>query len=653
MMKSVAIRLTLGFLVIVVITSAIFSVVGIRIIEDRVVAQAESKAQTDLNAAREIYLAELAAIYDAVRFSADRFYLRDALISGDLSGIGPELTAVLRREQLDVLTLTDRSGVAVYRAANPDHAGDSRVHDEVVRTVLAHHEPVAATSLLAADELRRECPPLAEQAVCELVESPAARPTTDTTATVGMMLKAAAPVFDYDGNFIGILYGGTLLYQRNDLVDRVQATVFRDAQYEGTDIGAVTVFQNDIRITTTVKKDDGTRALGTRADAEVYDRVVGEGETRIGRSTAAGDAFISVYEPIRSIDGGIIGILGVGILEQPYADLQFRTTLIFLGITLAGALLAMALSYLIAKRLSGPIRQLVTASRNLAGGNLDTTVSVQSVTEFAELERAFNSMAAALRARDDKLKEFAKRKIMESERLAVIGQLAADVAHELNNPLQGIVTYSHILLEKAPGDGAASSSVEKIVTQANRCTRIIRGLLDFSRPKPAHKRLSDVNAVLEECISLVERQAQFHDIEIVKDWNGDLPGVVVDPSQMQQVFINMLINAAEAMEGPGRLTISTLFDPDSRTVEIAFSDTGHGIEEQSLERIFDPFFTTKEVGHGTGLGLAISYGIVREHQGTISVDSEVGVGTTFTIRLPVKTAAEAAMAGTEAEAGIP
>ncbi len=650
-LRSIAIRLMLGFLVIIAITSGVFGVVGIRIIRERVVAEAERKVQTDLNAAREIYQGELGDIYDVVRFSAERFYLRDALISGDLSGITAELTDVLRREQLDILTLTDHRGVVVFRAANQPSAGDSRLHDAVVRAVFAHHKPVAATSFLTADELWQECPPLAAGAVCELLESPAARPTTDTAATVGMMLKAAAPIFDYDGNFVGVLYGGTLLYRRYALVDRIKATVFRDAQYDGTDIGAATIFQDDIRISTTVERHDGMRALGTRVDADVYDRVVGEGETRIGRSTAAGYAYISVYEPIRNIDGEIIGILGVGILEQPYADLQLRTTLLFLAITFVGALLAVALSYLIAKRLSGPITQLVGASRDLAAGNLDTTVSIHSVTEFAELERAFNSMASALQARDEQLQEYAKRKIMESERLAVIGQLAADVAHELNNPLQGIVTYSHLLLEKAPCDGAVSPTVEKIVTQANRCTRIIRGLLDFSRPRPPQKKLSNVNAVLEECVSLVENQAQFHNIEVVKDWNSTIPEMVIDPSQMQQVFINMLINAAEAMDGGGRLTISTWFDPVSQLVEIEFADTGHGIDAQNLERIFDPFFTTKEVGHGTGLGLAISYGIVKEHDGTISVDSAVGRGTTFTVHLPVKVGADAvAVAKTEAHA---
>jgi len=224
---------------------------------------------------------------------------------------------------------------------------------------------------------------------------------------------------------------------------------------------------------------------------------------------------------------------------------------------------------------------------------------------------------------------------MESERLAIVGQLAANVAHELNNPLQGIVSYSHLLLERLPPESPVNDFILRIVAQANRCTTIVRGLLDFSRPRTPQKRPVDVNALLGECVSLVENQALFHNIRIVRDLRDDIPPVVIDPSEMQQVFMNMVINAAEAMNGTGQLTLATRLDPEDDSIQVALSDTGHGIRAEDVERIFDPFFTTKDVGHGTGLGLAISYGVVKEHNGTISVESEVGKGTTFTVRLPV------------------
>jgi two-component system NtrC family sensor kinase len=327
-------------------------------------------------------------------------------------------------------------------------------------------------------------------------------------------------------------------------------------------------------------------------------------------------------------------------LEAPYSDVKRRTTLLILSITLGGTIVAVGISYLVSSRVTVPVKKLVRASREVADGNLDTRVTIRSDRELAELADAFNSMAAALQTRDEKLKEFATKRIMESERLAVIGKLAADVAHELNNPLQGIVTYSNLMLEKLPGEDACVPSIEKIVKQATRCTTIVRGLLDFARQRKPNKRHSDINAVVSDCLSLVEHRAVFHNIEVVRKLAGALPQVIVDPSQMEQVFVNLIMNAAEAMAGAGRLTVSTGLDPTGGLVEVNFADTGHGISEENLERIFDPFFTTKEVGHGTGLGLAISYGIVKEHEGSISVVSKVGKGSTFTVRLPAAPAEE-------------
>jgi signal transduction histidine kinase len=224
---------------------------------------------------------------------------------------------------------------------------------------------------------------------------------------------------------------------------------------------------------------------------------------------------------------------------------------------------------------------------------------------------------------------------MESERLALIGQLSANVAHELNNPLQGIVTYSHLLLEELPRDDPARDSLEKIVIQANRSRDIIRGLLDFSRQRKPDKTLCDVTNVLKGCVSLLEKQALFHNILITPNFDENLPLTVIDPSQIERVFINMIVNAADAMDGNGKLDLATRFDPVDQYIEVEFKDTGHGIVKENLEKIFDPFFTTKDTGHGVGLGLAISFGIIKEHNGTISVESEVGKGTTFVVRLPV------------------
>jgi len=234
------------------------------------------------------------------------------------------------------------------------------------------------------------------------------------------------------------------------------------------------------------------------------------------------------------------------------------------------------------------------------------------------------------------IRNFARSRIEESERLAIVGQLAAGVAHELNNPLQGVLSYSHLLLERIAEDDPNRDLVEKITAQADRCREIIRALLDYSRPPRPRKQPTDVNALLKESLELLEGQALFLNVEIVEDFDADLHPVIVDPGQIQQVFINVFINAAEAMEGAGRLSIATRTDHSAEVIEVEVTDTGPGIPDKNLEMVFDPFFSTKEVMHGTGLGLAISHGIIRRHQGTISVASDPGVGTAISIHLPIK-----------------
>jgi two-component system NtrC family sensor kinase len=639
----IATKLVLSFLLIIILTSLIFSVVGARIIGDRVVAEAQEKVRTDLNSAREIYLNYLARIDDKVRFVAERTFVRDGSAYTNRAKLAEKLTAIREKQKLDVLSITDKAGVVLLRTTNPDMFGDDQSHDQLVKAVLQRKEPAAFTLVVKADDLQKESSRLAEEASFRFIPTPMARIRTEQHESSGLMLKAAAPIFDFDNNFIGVAYGGVLLNRNVEIVDKVKQTVFQGLQYRGEDIGTATIFQDDLRISTNVKNADGSRAIGTRAAEDVYDQVVRQGMQWIGRAYVVNNWYITAYEPIRDANSVIIGMLYVGLLERKYLDIKRRTIFVFLAITLVGALVALALSYFISKRISGSVRKLVSSSEQVARGDLDAKVEIRSHDELHELAETFNFMALALKKRDEKLKEFATRKVMESERLAIIGQLAAGVAHEMNNPLQGIVTYSHLLLERTSAENPAREFAQKIVTQANQCRDIIRGLLDFARQRKPDKRSSNVNVVLQECVSLVANQALFQNIELVKAIDQNLPPVLMDPAQIQQVFMNMIINAAEAMNGCGRLTLATRLEPAARFIEVEFTDTGHGISEQDIEKLFNPFFTTKEPGHGTGLGLAISYGIVKEHKGAVSVESQVGKGTTFVVRLPV-TAEEGVLA---------
>ena len=631
----IATKLTLSYLAIIILTSAIFTIAGIKIIGNRIFADAQEKVSHDLNSAHEIYRGELGHIYDIVRLSAERFFIKDAIISGDINTVEDELVKVKQQENLDVLTLTDENGEVIFRANTPHETRPSTGYDEIVAAVISRKVPVMGTTIVGRDELLKESLTLTEQAYFQFIETPKARARTETSESSGMMLKAAAPIFDYDGRLVGILYGGTLLNRNYKIVDEIKQTVFEDLQYKDKDIGTATIFQDDVRISTNVRNQNGSRAIGTRVSEEVYDQVVLNEKPWIGRAYVVNNWYITAYEPIRNIHYKVIGILYVGILEQKYLDIRTQTSWVFLGISLIAAIITMILSWFISQRISIPLRKTVAASREVANGNLGVKVDIVSGDELGLLAYSFNKMSEALKDRDEKLKEFTKRKISESERLAMVGQLAANVAHELNNPLQGIVTYASLTLEKDKYDDTCKQNINKIVVQANRCRDIIRGLLDFSRQKNPDKTLCKVNNLLNGCISLVENQAIFHNIDVVMNLDDSLPMVVVDPSQVERVFLNLIINAAEAMDGTGKLTITTTMNATDHSVDIDVQDTGPGILPQHLEKIFDPFFTTKETGHGVGLGLAISYGIVQEHSGKLTVNSKLGKGTTFTVSLPI------------------
>jgi len=236
--------------------------------------------------------------------------------------------------------------------------------------------------------------------------------------------------------------------------------------------------------------------------------------------------------------------------------------------------------------------------------------------------------------RDITEKKRLEEQLTRSEKLAALGQLAAGMAHEINNPLGGILVFSYLLLEDMSPQQPERSQVEKIIREATRCKEIIKGLLDFSRQNPSALQPVDINAVIQDLISLVENHLDFQNVDVETFLAPDLPPVYGDKSKLEQVFLNLFMNAGEAMAGHGTLTIRSRRNA-AGAVEIRVSDTGPGIRPEHLPRLFDPFFTTKEAGRGVGLGLSVSYGIIKHHRGRIYVDTDVPGGATFVIELPV------------------
>ncbi|MEJ2670591.1 MAG: PAS domain S-box protein [Deltaproteobacteria bacterium] len=236
--------------------------------------------------------------------------------------------------------------------------------------------------------------------------------------------------------------------------------------------------------------------------------------------------------------------------------------------------------------------------------------------------------------RDITHKKHLEEHLSRTEKLAALGQLAAGVAHEINNPLGGILVYSYLLLEDLEPGAPERTQMEKIIREATRCKEIVQGLLEFSRHMPSKMVPLKINNILEDVISLVEDHLQFQNVRLIQKLDPHLPAVLGDKNRLEQVFINLLMNGGESMGGDGQLTVSTEAAPDGDPVLIRFQDTGPGIPEPFLSRLFDPFFSTKEVGKGVGLGLSISYGIIQKHMGRIYVERTGEEGTIFVIELP-------------------
>jgi signal transduction histidine kinase len=433
-----------------------------------------------------------------------------------------------------------------------------------------------------------------------------------------------------------------------DLVDRL----WRRLYGEGAGPGALTLFRGDLRVATTLRGADGRRAIGTRVSDEVRAAVLERGETWRDRAFVVDAWYISAYEPLRDLAGTIVGMLYVGLPEATYAATRNRVISSFFAIATLGFALVLAFTYWTTQGLTRPIRQMVEATRSVAAGRFDHPLEVAPESDLGQLAVSFGQMQSSLRRMHGDLEEAARTledkvrartdelarmqvRMAQSERLASIGLLAAGVAHEINNPLGGILALTSLALEDLPPGDPRRENLEEVVRQTLRCGEIVRHLLEFSRQHRLSAQPLDLDELLERTLSLLERQSMFFNVRVERDFEPGLPKVVADGSQLQQVFMNILLNAVQAMDGHGTITVSSRLDAARDVVALAFRDTGCGIAADQIDRVFDPFFTTKGDEQGTGLGLSIAYGIVHRHRGTITVESEVGVGTTFTVRLPL------------------
>lgn len=488
----------------------------------------------------------------------------------------------------------------------------------IVAEVLSTGEEQAATEIIPVEFLSEVG--LDEQAYIPLKETPKAAPELfdPREGTAGLALAGVFTLRDIEDQMIGVVLTVYLFNNDFTLVDRIK---------EVAGVDTVTIFFGDLRVSTNVMTEEGERAVGTRVSQVVYDQVLKQGQDYKGEAFVVNENFITRYIPLRDHQGAVVGSLYVGARLSSFEKLVRTFYHQEAQIALVCIVLAGVVSVPIARVITRPIAELVEANRNLAQGDMSVRVQVYGKGELAVLGRSFNNMVETL-ART-------QQELMHKEKLASMGQLAAGVAHEINNPLGTILLFADVMYNESPEDDPRREDLKMIINEATRCKNIVADLLNFARQQEILAEETDVHQLLRHVIKGVHLQPFFEKVEILQRFDPELPSIQADPAQLQQVFVNLLNNAAEAMAGGGTILIETR-PIDEQWVEIKITDFGCGIPEENLGRLFTPFFTTKANGRGTGLGLSIVYGIIKMHRGQIAVKSELEKGTTFTITLPVR-----------------
>lgn len=561
---------------------------------------------------------------------------------------------------LDFLNLLDAEG-RVLHAATGMQVGVARGEWTVVARAL-QADAGSAIERVAADALQALAPALSERARLPLVATARAAPDARAEETRGLIVHAAAPVLDADGRQVGVLEGGILLNANLGFVDTLNAIVYRAGSLPEGSEGTATLFIDDVRIATNVRLFEGARALGTRASAEVRDHVLVRGQTWLERAFVVNDWYVSAYEPVVDSRGERVGMLYVGFLEAPFRTAKQMALLVVgavsLLVSIAGALLTLHW----ARSIFRPIEHMhATIDRIEAGDEAARVGGVASRDELGRLAAAFDHLLDDQAARRAELQalnasldrkvaartadleaanrelQLAQRQLVMREKLAAIGELTAGVAHEISNPTAVIQGNLELMREEL---GAAAAPVANefrlIHQQVDRIRVIVTKLLQFARPGEfaGYVEEVDVNAALADCLVLTRQHLAHGGVQVVQRLAAS-GRVRINLQELQQVLINLIVNAVQAMPAGGTLTLETADrDPrsDARGVRITVRDTGSGIRAEDLGRIFDPFFTTKK-RQGTGLGLSISHALVERYGGRIEVDSAAGAGAAFTVSL--------------------
>ncbi len=516
--------------------------------------------------------------------------------------------------------------------------------------------------VLDATDVQQLAPALGSRLGIPLVHTPNAAPSDQTQENRALVGVAVRVVRDLAGQPLAVLTGGVLLNQNLDFIDNINRMVYPEGSLPFGSQGTATLFLGDVRITTNVRLFQDQRAIGTRVSAAVRDEVLGQGRTWLDRAFVVNDWYVSAYQPLLDADEQRIGMLYVGYLERPFRLVRLGLLAVMALIFLAVMALASVFSVRWARSIFQPVEQMNRTMQRVEdgeaqarvgplptpdelgalAGHLDQLLDViadktQSLERWGrELDQRVAERTAELAASNESLKQ-AQQQLVKSEKLAVMGQLAASVAHEVNNPIAVMQGNLDLMRETlGPAADPVATEMKLLDEQVERIRLIVQQLLQHARPEEyaGYVEALDLNTQLRAGLVLVNHRLASSGIAVVSDLRATQP-VAINRQELQQVLINLLINAANAMPLGGTLTLTTRDWGDAAHgggALLAVQDTGPGLSDEVLARLFQPFFTTRR--EGNGLGLWISLGLVERYGGTLTAANRSdGPGAVFTVTL--------------------
>jgi two-component system NtrC family sensor kinase len=635
-------KLVFSFLVVVLAGGAGFSAIGIQMVGNTIISEAQKKVRHDMDSAWMIYNEKLTRMKDVLNLSAKRDLILRSVAKGEIQILRQELERVRRDYGFDILALVDSKGEVLTRTRPPYVAQDYKGNDELVRRALAK-EAVSSTEIVSQYELAREGMDLARQAYMEFVPTPKAKGRPENKETSGMILKAAAPILDINNNILGVIYGGILINRNYEIVDKIKDIVFRGERYKGKDTGSATIFQWDLRISTNVRDKNGLRAIGTRVATEVYDQVLENGRAWIDRAFVVNDWYIAAYEPIRNIRGEIIGILYVGTLEEPYTDMRKNVIYSFLGFSLLGLVLVLFLSYIIARSVTRPVDKLLKATQVIAEGDFSHEVSIEAQDEVGHLAASFNRMTRTLKATMEQL-YVVNTKLQELNRHYL--EMVGFITHELTQPLGVLKGFLILLEDESLGPLANPKQRQAIGTMlrnVNALINMIQKYLQLGRIESGRMEINKVRIpVFQEAVAPIledeKQQFEARKMEVAIENEEKFRGAEeeADPVLLRIVFSNLIGNALKYGREGGKIWIGFREEPSALVFYV--KNEGQGIPADKLSFVFEKFARLEgeleRRRRGTGLGLFNAKEIVEKHGGKIWAESEEGKWANFIFTIP-------------------